>query len=218
MEHAWPIVREAVLRHGYLVILIIMLVEEAGVPSPLPGDGLLVFAGYLCSVGRLNLAGSVLTVVGGALIGATILYWVARKGGRALVQKYGRFIRLDERRLDQLHDLFERLGYFGPGVARLIPGLRIYTSALAGLASIPYPVFIFNVIWAGLAWALTFLLLGYYFGVHWREYIHLSQHLTLLTIVGVVLLVVAYIWLHRRRTPHRRKPPSLDPHARDSQG
>src|SRR5713226_7181952 len=142
MEHQAAALMEALVRHGYLVILLIMIVEEAGVPSPIPGDGLLLFAGYLSSTGRLTLTKSLVTIVFGALVGATILYWVARLGGRALVHRYGRFIRLDDRKLDQLRHLFERLGPVGPGVARLIPGLRIYTSALAGLADISYPVFL----------------------------------------------------------------------------
>jgi len=203
MEHLAPRLLEALVRHGYIVILLIMIVEEAGVPAPIPGDGLLLFAGYLSSVGRLSLAESLGTVVLGALVGATILYWVSRRGGRALVHRYGRWLRLDERRLDQLRGLFERLGPVGPGVSRLIPGLRIYTSALAGLARIPYPLFVLNVLWAGLAWALLFLLLGYYFGMHWREYFRFSQRATFLTLLVVAVGVVGYIALHRRTHSER---------------
>jgi membrane protein DedA with SNARE-associated domain len=198
MEQFAPHLIAVLVRHGYIVIFLIMVIEEAGVPSPIPGDGLLLFAGYLSSLGRLNLAESLAVIVLGAIIGATILYWIARRGGRALVQKYGRFVRLDERRLDQLRRLFDRLGPVGPGVARLIPGLRIYTSALAGLARIPYPLFILNVFWAGIAWAMVFLVIGYYFGMHWREYFRYSQRATFLTLLVIVLALVGYYALHRR--------------------
>jgi membrane protein DedA with SNARE-associated domain len=198
MEHHAAGLMEALVRHGYLVILLIMIVEEAGVPSPIPGDGLLLFAGYLSSTGRLTLAKSLTTIVLGALIGATILYWVARLGGRALVHRYGRFIGLGDRKLDQLRHLFERLGRFGPGLARLVPGLRIYASALAGLADIPYPVFLLNVLWAGIVWSLVFLLLGYYFGIHWREYFRVSERATVLTLLLIAVAVGGYVLLHRR--------------------
>ncbi len=198
MEHQAAGLMEALVRHGYLVILLIMIVEEAGVPSPIPGDGLLLFAGYLSSTGRLTLTKSLVTIVFGALVGATILYWVARLGGRALVHRYGRFIRLDDRKLDQLRHLFERLGPVGPGVARLIPGLRIYTSALAGLADISYPVFLLNVLWAGIVWSLVFLLLGYYFGIHWHEYFRVSERATILTLLLIATGIGGYVLLHRR--------------------
>jgi membrane protein DedA with SNARE-associated domain len=206
MDH--PHLIGAIARHGYVLILVIMIIEETGIPMPIPGDGLLIFAGYLCSIGALSIGGSVAIVVLGALVGATVLYWVSRRGGRALVHKYGKYVRLDERRLDQLRGLFERLGSFGPGVARLIPGLRIYTSALAGLADIPYPIFILNVLWAGVAWSLCFLLIGYYFGNHWRDYLHLTHRFTLLTLMAGGLLLAGYIWLHRRKRIGRRSEQS----------
>jgi len=203
MEHLATHLIEALVRHGYIVILVIMVIEEAGVPAPIPGDGLLLFAGYLSSIGRLSFAESLATVVIGALVGATILYWVARRGGRALVHRYGRLLRIEERRLDQLRDLFERLGPVGPGVARLVPGLRIYTSALAGLARIPYPVFVLNVLWAALVWGLAFMLLGYYFGSHWREYFRFSQRATFLTVLVVAVVVAVYLGFHRRTRSER---------------
>lgn len=198
MEHFAPHLMETLIRHGYIAILLIMIVEEAGVPSPIPGDGLLLAAGYLSSIGRLRIAESLGVVVLGALIGSTVLYWVARRGGRALVHRYGRWIRLDERRLDQLHRLFERLGPAAPGIVRFIPGLRIYNSALAGLAEVRFPLFVFNVLWASVAWGLVFLLLGYNFGMHWHHLLRMSQRATVLTVLGVAILVIAYFAMHRR--------------------
>jgi membrane protein DedA with SNARE-associated domain len=204
MEHLGPHLFETIVRHGYIAILIIMIIEEAGVPSPIPGDGLLLSAGVLASMGRLSFAESLGTVVLGALVGASVLYWVARRGGRGLVHRYGKWIRLEERRLDQLHSLFDRLGPAGPGVVRLIPGLRIYTSALAGLADISYPIFLFNVTWACFVWGLVFMLLGYFFGFNWHHLLHLSQRATILSLLVVSVAVLGYLSLHFRS---RRQPP-----------
>lgn len=198
MEHLAPRLLDAVRQHGYVIVLLIMIVEEAGVPSPIPGDGLVLFTGYLVSTGALSLTGSLLVVVGGALAGATILYWVSLRGGRPLIERYGRLLRIDGRRLDQLRRLFESLGSAGPGVARLVPGLRIYTSMLAGLAEVSYPLFLLNVLWAATVWALTFLLLGMYAGAHWREYVRLWERGTILVLIAAGLALAAYAWLHFR--------------------
>jgi membrane protein DedA with SNARE-associated domain len=158
-------------------------------------------------MGRMNLAEALGTVVFGALVGASVLYWVARRGGRALVQRFGKFIRLEERRLDQLHGLFNRLGPAGPGIACLIPGLRIYTSALSGLAKISYPVFLLNVLWARIVWGLLFMLLGYYFGFQWHHLLHLSQRATILGLLVTGVAVLGYLAVHLRS---RRPSPQGD--------
>lgn len=188
---------------AYVAILVIMIVEEAGIPMPIPGDGLLLLAGYLASVGSLSFIVSLLCVVLGALIGASILYWVARRGGRRLVLRYGRYIRLEERRLEQLSRLFGRLGPVGPGVSRLVPGLRIYTSALAGLALISYPLFLLNVAWACAVWAVAFLWLGNLAGAHWRDYTHLSQQITIYSVAALALLLAGW-WLLKRNRDRQR--------------
>jgi len=185
------------IQHGYVVIFVIMAIEEAGIPLPIPGDGLLLLAGYLVSLGALSLAGSFFFALGGALVGASVLYWVARRGGRSLVLRFGRYLRLDEGHLDRLNGLFNRLRPFGPGVARLIPGLRIYASALAGLAIVPYPLFLLNVAWAGSLWALAFIIAGNVVGSRWREYARLSGTAGVVSIAVLALLIATW-WSVRR--------------------
>ena len=185
--------------HGYLAIFLIMAIEEAGVPLPVPGDGLLLFAGYLTALGTLSLGRSLLVVDLGALTGASMLFWLAHRGGRSVLLRHGRLIRVDARRLDQLMRLFRRLGPFGPGICRLIPGLRIYSSALAGLALVGYRRFLWNVAWACTVWALFFLLLGRVIGRSWQEYSHLSGQGTLYLVAAAALLGIAFVSLRRTR-------------------
>ena len=188
------------IAHGYVVILLIMIVEEAGIPMPIPGDGLLLLAGYLVSLGALSLGGSLVSATAGALIGASILYWFARRGGRALVVRFGRYLRLDERHLNRLSRLFMRLRPVGPGVARLIPGLRIYASALAGLAAVPYPIFLLNVLWACILWALFFILMGDLVGERWRDAARFSGTASAVMVAVLILLIAGWWSLKRWRS------------------
>ncbi len=73
--------------YGYIALFLLMLVEEAGIPLPLPNEVALMYAGYLAYKGELdaNIAGLVATM--GAAGGSTILYLVARKGGRPLLRR-----------------------------------------------------------------------------------------------------------------------------------
>jgi membrane protein DedA with SNARE-associated domain len=178
---------------------------------------LLLFVGYLTSIGVLAFGTSLLVIVAGACGGATILYWVARCGGRSLVHRYGRLVRIDRRHLDELKRLFNRFGPVGPGVARWVPGLRIYSSALAGLAEIPYPLFILNVLGAATLWAVVFLILGRAAGAYWRQYTSVTERAGLLGGIAVVGAVAAAVWYSRRRSKKQRGGSSATADSR-SQG
>lgn len=206
MGHLIPDIVNAVVLHGYLAIFLITAVEEAGLPLPLPGDGVLLFAGYLTVHGPLSLPRTIFVVDLAVVVGASILYCLAYRGGRPLLVRYGRYLRIGEPRLDQLMRLYQRLGPLGPGISRLVPGMRIYTSALSGLALVSYRRFILNVAWAATLWAGVFLLLGRVIGEQWREYSNVSGRISIYAISAIAVLVLAAWGVRRgrRRLARRR--------------
>jgi membrane protein DedA with SNARE-associated domain len=73
---------------GYSGIVLLMAIESACIP--LPSEIIMPFSGYLVSTGQMNLwlvgiAGAV-----GCVLGSLVAYWVGTKGGRPLIEKYGR--------------------------------------------------------------------------------------------------------------------------------
>src|SRR6266849_6351798 len=87
-------------QHGLLAAFVFLLIEEAGVPVPVPGDVLMLILGMRAGEGFVPLWQAIGTTWLGTLIGSTILYFAARLAGRELVYRYGRFIRLTPERLD----------------------------------------------------------------------------------------------------------------------
>ncbi|MCL5961813.1 MAG: DedA family protein, partial [Chloroflexi bacterium] len=85
--------------HEYLSIFSILFIEEAGIPLPLPGDTVMLFAGYLVHAGKMNAFLSLLSLETGTMAGASTLYWVARFGGRPFVLRYGRWFGLSRERI-----------------------------------------------------------------------------------------------------------------------
>src|SRR5919199_4568412 len=81
-------------QHGLLAAFVFLLIEEAGVPVPIPGDFLMLLLGVRAHEGRISLWEAILVMEAATCIGATFLYFLARWGGRSLVYRYGRFIRL----------------------------------------------------------------------------------------------------------------------------
>src|SRR6266849_9792286 len=127
--------------HRVSALGILLLLEEAGIPIPIPGDTLVILAGAAPhkTAGYVALMLAISSVA--VFIGSSILYGLARRGGRPLLEKYGKYIHLNERRLQRMEDWFKRRGMSAIILGRLIPGLRIPTTIIAGLAEVPYKVY-----------------------------------------------------------------------------
>ena len=97
-------------------------------------------------------------------------YWVGREFGFPLVYRYGRYIRLDERRLKVGQYLFLRHGgkivFFG----RFVAVLRAFAAFLAGVNRYNWAAFfLFNAA-GGIVWATIFGVGGYLLGRAFEHY------------------------------------------------
>src|ERR1700737_1034813 len=90
-----------VTEHGVLAGFILILIEEAGVPVPVPGDFLMLGLGVHARQGRIPLWQALLVMELATLIGATVLYLAASQGRRSLVYRYGRYMHLTPERLNR---------------------------------------------------------------------------------------------------------------------
>src|SRR5436305_10305767 len=84
---------------GEVAIFVIFLLEETGIPLPLPGDLALIWAGYRVAGGQSLFVVVLLVVELATLIGARTLYWLGLHGGRPLIVRHGRLLHIDESRL-----------------------------------------------------------------------------------------------------------------------
>lgn len=189
--------------YGYFAVFVLMLVEEAGVPLPLPNEVALMYVGYLSSQGQLdpNLAG--LAATAGAACGSAILYTIALRGGRRLIHRFGRFIHVTDARIDQAERWVARYGMISIPIARLTPGLRIATTIVAGILRVPYRVVIVSVVGVSLVWSFFWVHLGRALGDRWEEAAQAFERagrFGIAALVAIVALVlVARWWLQRRK-------------------
>ncbi len=184
---------------GYAGVAGLMAIESACLP--LPSEIIMPFAGYLASTGRFNL---VLAATAGAIgcnIGSAVAYEVGARGGRRLVERWGRYIFLNPGDLDRADRFFLRFG--GPAVliGRLLPVIRTFIALPAGIARMPrlrFHVYTFLGSWP---WCFGLAYVGYQLGTHWDSDPRLRQifHSLDFVIVGVVVLGVIWLaWRHRR--------------------
>lgn len=181
-------------RHQYLGLFLLLLLEESGVPLPVPGDGLMLFAGYRVAAGHLSFLPAFAVIEVATVIGASILRLISCRGGRPLLYRYGRFIHLDRSRLDQAEFWLAKHGRLTILLGRLIPGLRIPTSIACGVFEIPYRVFLPYVSLGSALYILFFLTLGLGLGRESRRIVRIFWlHPLIWGTAGLLLLAAAVL-------------------------
>jgi membrane protein DedA with SNARE-associated domain len=185
-------------RHGLLAAFVVLLIEEAGVPVPVPGDVLMLILGVRARQGTVQLWEAIAVVELGTIIGSTFLYFAARLAGRGLVYRYGRFIRLTPERLDSAERWLKQHGSRAVFLGRLLPGLRIVTAVACGVFEVPFRVFFPAMSLGALLYIMVYTLLGYFLGppvLTVLEKIHIPFGL----LGSLVPLSLILLWTFRAR-------------------
>jgi membrane protein DedA with SNARE-associated domain len=173
-----------------------MLLESACIP--VPSEVIMLYAGYLVSIGQLGFVAAVVAGVLGNLAGSILAWWAGRTGGRELVLRYGRFIHVTEPRLARSDRWFERYGERVVLVSRCVPVVRTFISLPAGIAQMPLRRFALYTTIGCVPWVAALTLLGYVVGSNWES---LHQRLAVLDyiVVAAAVLGVTVLAVRLRR-------------------
>jgi membrane protein DedA with SNARE-associated domain len=200
-------------RHGLWAAALLLLIEEGGVPIPIPGDFGMVLLGAQARQGRFPLWQPVLVLEAATVAGGLFLYGASRWAGRPLVERFGRRLRLTPERLDRAERRLERHGAPAVAAARLVPGLRIVTAVACGVLGVPLRVFLPGLVSGSLLYVVAYVLLGYFAGPAVTQVLTTLEHVQgPLVAAGVALglLLVAALLARarrrRRRGGRRRRP------------
>jgi membrane-associated protein len=184
---------------GLPVLGLLVGIEALGVP--LPGETAVIFAGLAANQGRLSIVAVIVVAASGAIIGDNIGFAIGRRGGRALLERPGRFAEERRRVLEIGDPFFERHGPKAVFLGRWITGLRVWTSWLAGASDMRWPTFMLWNALGGTAWAASVALAAYYGGTGVEQVF--SKIGLYGGIAAGVLVVLAVVYV-RRRLKQRR--------------
>lgn len=187
--------------HGVVALVVLcslLFAEEAGVPLPVPGELMLVSAGVLIGTGGLDpwlyLPLAVACCFAGTLTGYGWARLVGEHGLRAAAERFHQ-----TKHLDRVSARLRQAGAREVAISRLVPGLRVYTSLVAGAAGVDRRRFMIGAAPAIVAWVIVFTLLGAVVGVPAE---HVLGQLEALIVQGGVLIVAGVGgYLAIRRTP-----------------
>ena len=116
---------------GYAGVFFLMLVESCGIP--MPSEVIMPFAGFLVAKGTLMFWPVVLLGAVGNLVGSWLAYFIGARGGRPLLEKYGKYVLISGHDLDMADRWFIRYGEATVFFGRLLPVVRTFISFPAGM-------------------------------------------------------------------------------------
>jgi len=188
-----------VAEHGYGAVYLLLALGVIGLP--IPDETLLVFTGYLIFRGNLHPVGAFAAAVAGAWTGISGSYVLGRTLGAGAVHRYGKYIRLTEARLAQVHRWFEHAGHWTLVFGYYIAGVRHFTAVVAGMSKLEYPTFIAYAWTGGAVWVGTFLTLGYVLGENWRQVADLVHRYIVYASVAIIVAGgIGYLLWRRAKT------------------
>lgn len=189
---------------GYLGLFLVLIIENLF--PPIPSEAVLPLAGFLVGLGELNFWVAVAVATAGATVGALLLYALGRYGGRPLILRYGRLLRVDAASLDRAEVWFARYGDGVVLVARVIPLARSVVSIPAGTMRMPLWRFTaLTLVGTGL-WNIILIGAGQLLGENWERVSNIAATYSDVAVGLGGLAVVAYgvYALFRRRIKGRR--------------
>jgi membrane protein DedA with SNARE-associated domain len=201
MEH---LITDYILHYGYLAVFVLMVLESACIPIPsevtMLFGGALANAAFLSSLGNdgehLNFVLVALVGTAGNLIGSWIAWGVGYRGGRPLIERWGRYIFLRQHELDRAEVWFDRHGQVAVLVSRVLPVVRTFISLPAGIAEMPFLRFSLYTVLGCLPWTFALTAIGYALGSQWdtvERYLRPVSYL----VAAVCVLAVGWWFYHR---------------------
>jgi membrane protein DedA with SNARE-associated domain len=181
---------------GWEVYLLVGLLVAAEASVMLgfifPGETAVILGGVVASNGRVSLTDMAIVVVGCAIVGDSIGYWVGDKWGDKilrlpLLRKRQKGVNAALEQLRKRGALFVFIGRFTAFFRAVIPGL-------AGLSKMRYRVFLPANAAGGLCWGVLFLLLGYFVG----QAIERAAGIASYVLLGIIVLFVVVLFIRHR--------------------
>jgi membrane protein DedA with SNARE-associated domain len=186
---------------GYAGIVALMGIESACIP--LPSEIIMPFAGYLVYLKHLNLFWTATAGAIGCNLGSVVAYWIGAKGGRPLVERYGRWVLMSHHDLDRMTYFFTKYGAITVLLGRLLPVVRTFIAFPAGIARMPqfrFHIYTFVGSWP---WCFALAYAGMKLGESWNDphspFHELFHRFHTVVVLLLIAGIVWFVWSHVRR-------------------
>jgi membrane protein DedA with SNARE-associated domain len=182
---------------GYPGVFLLMALESACIP--IPSEFIMPFSGFLVAEGEMNFWFVVLMGSFGNLVGSWLAWWVGRRGGRPLVEKYGKYILLCHRDLDAADKYFKKYGQGTVLFTRLMPIIRTFISLPAGIAKMDFKKFSIYTFVGVIPFTAALTYAGLKLKENWDGLQPYFHKFDLVIVLFIILGLIWYIFRHIKR-------------------
>ena len=193
--------------YGYLAIFVLILIQEIGIPTPLPNEVLMLFSGYLVSTSVLKYYLVLLTIIGADVLGANILYTIFYYFGPAIIRGKPKWFPLSTQKINRISTKVQSGGLWTIFIGRITPLIRGYISVIVGLLHIEPKKYVPISLITGAIVTGCWVSIGTVLGPYW---VLVAAKLSAIKyILFTVVLVVALVMLikYYRRKNKKTGPP-----------
>jgi membrane protein DedA with SNARE-associated domain len=190
---------------GYAGIVALLAINSACIP--LPSELIMPFSGYLVYLGRFNLILVALAGAVGCNLGSAFAYWLGAKGGRPMVERYGKWVLMSHHDLDRMTRFFEKYGSITVLLARMVPMVQTFIAFPAGIARMPRLRFHIYTTLGSLTWYFCLAYAGMKLGEKWHtdpRFYEWFHRFHLVVEIALLLGVVWFVWSHLSREREAR--------------
>lgn len=157
------------VQHPYAILILGIFAENAGLP--LPGEVLLVLVAATAATTHVNLPLVAMAAVLGALLGDNFSYWLGRRGGMRLIDRYCQVTLCSWECGAKMSSFYRRYGLLAVAVARFVPTVRALAAPMAGLTRMRWTTFLLIDALGALLWATAFTSAGRLVGAPALEFL-----------------------------------------------
>lgn len=194
MQH---VIYDFVSQDGLIAIFILMTLESAIIP--IPSELVMTLAGFFAALGKLNLWEAIVVAIVANVLGSFILYVVGRTGGRALVERWGRYVLLKPKDIDRAEVWFSRHGEPAVIISRLLPVVRSIISLPAGIAEMSPTRFGLFTLIGSVPFVTLLALAGYWLGSSYSEIVNILEYAGYILGAALIVLIVVFLWRRLRK-------------------
>lgn len=188
---------DTVGRLGYAGVILLMALESSFVPFP--SEVVVPPAGYLASLGQMNIFLVILSGIIGSILGSLLNYWIASRFGRDFLLKYSKYFFINAEKFAKFEVFFNTHGEITTFVGRLIPVIRQYISFPAGLVRMNLKKFIFYTGLGAAIWCTVLAYVGYFVGNNIDIIKENIDHIMYFIFPALILLVIIYVVVYKYR-------------------
>lgn len=188
----------------YTLVFLLMAVQSACIP--IPSEVIMPFAGSALAHSQTDLVVLALLASLASNLGSIPAYLVGARGGRPLVERYGRYLLLSHRDINLADRFFARYGSLAVLLGRMLPIVRTFIAFPAGIAKMNQVRFHIYTFLGSFPWCYALAYVGMKLGDQWQTNPEFKEVFHRFHLAVEAVIVVAFVWFVWTHWKNRNLP------------